>query len=735
VDRKSLANAAILEVLRIVREVEAPRPSTKLSSSANLPSIAANRSTEPAQLSRLVRGEVDWIVMKCLEKDRTRRYESTSGLVRDIQRYLANEVVEARPASAGYRLRKFVSRHKGQVLAASLVLVALLAGIVGTALGLIREGRANARLLQKNEELAAEKARVEKRFELAYKAIASLHTGVSEDMLLKSDQFKDLRIQLLKQTAEFYGDLEKLLEGQTDAKSRRLLAEGYYQLAELTGKIGSRSESLRLARKALAVRRELAAEPKADVETRLDVVRSLGLVGTCLLGTGDDEKALELNAEQVAVAEALKEESPTEAVLAALAQTYNTRSSILGNGVKTLDALASNEKALEILRELVKTNPSAAELRYDLSRSLKGRHAFLWAVGKWAEALAAGENARDILEKLARDNPTVTKYQSALATAYGDIGSTLSEEGKPAESVAATENARVIMQKLADAHPAVTGYQIMLGVYQRFIGEGLAEVGRLAEAQAAQEKGLAILTKFAEANPIDTRVQWLTSYSEDSMGELLARKGRSGEALQLHEKALARMREQIEAHPASAPDWGAERLGRCLERIGLLLSATGKSKQALAACHEAVALCEKLNKGQPAHTWFKSELASSYFTLGLVQQRAGQPAEAVASVRHAVALVEELPTHSARNYLNLARYQALLAVLATEKGAGVLAKEGEAAAERAVAALKNAIAAGYHAVAELRTDTTLNPLRAREDFKNLLADLEKEEKDRAHNNL
>ena len=96
-DRKSLGAAAVLEVLRIVREVEPPRPSVKLSSADALPSIAANRNTEPARLTKLLQGELDWVLLKALEKDRTRRYETANGLARDIERYLADEVVEARP--------------------------------------------------------------------------------------------------------------------------------------------------------------------------------------------------------------------------------------------------------------------------------------------------------------------------------------------------------------------------------------------------------------------------------------------------------------------------------------------------------------------------------------------------------------------------------------------------------------------------------------------------------------
>src|SRR6187397_1181020 len=115
-------------MLRVIREQEPSRPSTKLSTADGLPTLAANRGTEPAKLTRLVRGELDWIVMKALEKDRGRRYETANGFAMDVQRYLADETVQACPPSAGYRLRKFARRNKGPVLAASLVALTLIGG-------------------------------------------------------------------------------------------------------------------------------------------------------------------------------------------------------------------------------------------------------------------------------------------------------------------------------------------------------------------------------------------------------------------------------------------------------------------------------------------------------------------------------------------------------------------------------------------------------------------------------
>ncbi|HVC95161.1 MAG TPA: serine/threonine-protein kinase, partial [Pirellulales bacterium] len=141
-EKKRLREAAFDEMLRIIREEEPPKPSTRLSTAEGLPSIAANRGSQPKQLGGLVRGELDWIAMKCLDKDRNRRYETANDLAQDIERYLYDDAVLACPPSAGYRLTKFVRRNKGPVLAASGLLLLLIAGIIGTTWGLVRAERA-----------------------------------------------------------------------------------------------------------------------------------------------------------------------------------------------------------------------------------------------------------------------------------------------------------------------------------------------------------------------------------------------------------------------------------------------------------------------------------------------------------------------------------------------------------------------------------------------------------------
>ena len=136
-DAARLRSAAWGEMQRIIREEEPPIPSMRLSRDAALSQrTAANRQTEPPRLASSIRGELDWIVMKALDKDRGRRYATPSELAEDIGKHLAGDAVEAAPPSAAYRVKKFVRRHKGPTIATAAVTAVLLLGVFGTTTGL-----------------------------------------------------------------------------------------------------------------------------------------------------------------------------------------------------------------------------------------------------------------------------------------------------------------------------------------------------------------------------------------------------------------------------------------------------------------------------------------------------------------------------------------------------------------------------------------------------------------------
>jgi serine/threonine protein kinase/tetratricopeptide (TPR) repeat protein len=223
---KQLRSAAFDEMLRIIREVEPPKPSTKLSSSDELPNIAARRKLEPKKLTRLVSGDLDWIVMKCLEKERGRRYESAAALAQDLQRYLADEPVQAGPPSRRYRLRKFLRRNKGPVAAVAVVMLVLILGIIGTTLGMVWATEAEADAVEQARK--AEMARGQEEHQRRAADQARQNEAAERK---KADREKELAEARRRQAEAVAGLLESVfrnlrpgseLAGQTELKDRLL---------------------------------------------------------------------------------------------------------------------------------------------------------------------------------------------------------------------------------------------------------------------------------------------------------------------------------------------------------------------------------------------------------------------------------------------------------------------------------------------------------------------------------
>jgi eukaryotic-like serine/threonine-protein kinase len=152
-DKKRFATAAYDEIRRIIKEEEPPKPSTRLSTlGATLPAVSARRKTEPAKLAALVKGDLDWMVMKALEKDRGRRYETASAFAADVRRFLAEEPIEARPPSTWYRFRKLARRNKVALTTAALVGTALLVGTGVSTWQALRATRAETLALRNMEQ-------------------------------------------------------------------------------------------------------------------------------------------------------------------------------------------------------------------------------------------------------------------------------------------------------------------------------------------------------------------------------------------------------------------------------------------------------------------------------------------------------------------------------------------------------------------------------------------------------
>ena len=157
-DSERFKTATFDEIRRIIREEEPLKPSSRLSATREtLKSISAQRQTEPAKLTKLLKGDIDWIVMKALEKDRTRRYETANAFAEDLEHYLSGEPVKARPPSTSYRVRKFVRRNQGWLFAAGVIGLACLL-VVGSFGWILRDRESRRSAVNRELELATQEA-------------------------------------------------------------------------------------------------------------------------------------------------------------------------------------------------------------------------------------------------------------------------------------------------------------------------------------------------------------------------------------------------------------------------------------------------------------------------------------------------------------------------------------------------------------------------------------------------
>ena len=236
-DGSELLQSGLDEMRRTIREKEPVRPSTRLNTmvEADLTTVAGHRRAEPAKLSSLIRGDLDWIVMKALEKDRTRRYETANGLAADIKEYLANEPVTASPPSRVYRFRKLVSRNKAAFAAGAAVLTALLVGLGVSTHSLVQEKRAN------------EIARTEgKKSQQVAQFLQDMLTSVGPEKSKGRDT--EMLRDILDETARKIGN-ELVGQPEVEAELRSTIGKVYHDLGEFTNALEMQSLALGLIEK------------------------------------------------------------------------------------------------------------------------------------------------------------------------------------------------------------------------------------------------------------------------------------------------------------------------------------------------------------------------------------------------------------------------------------------------------------------------------------------------------
>jgi tetratricopeptide (TPR) repeat protein len=569
--KKELETAGIMEMLRVIREKEPSRPSTRLSTAEGLPTLASNRGTEPAKLTRLLRGELDWIVMKCLEKDRTRRYETASGLARDLQRYLANESVEACPPSAGYRLRKFLRRNRGPAAATLLVFLVLVGGIVGTSVGMVRAGQAEknaseARGQAEKERDAAFAARKET-FE-AYLDLTDTTIGETITRQRTDPRHREFLQRIVAR-------VERLTANMDDStEALGLKAKSFHQVGQIFNTLGDYKRGRDADLRAAELFRELQARSPDDPEAALGLFLSLLDLQVAYSLLGNDGESAQTLREAVALAEAAHERFPSHHMIALkLANAYRNRAVEVWNDPAA--RLADFDRAVHTAEAVLARNPPEyfrGGALATLAEAHSGRASHYAHLGD----VEATRRVLETVDKLDPRKNQLTAVTVSRALCYRCLGLALAKADQLEAAVGPSLDSVRVLEDLTAEWPGDAHIRSELIDAYTALQDRLRDVGRTEEANGYYRKCLTLVERNPEA--VETVQVCGKLANRACVVATSARKaGRSGEANAALDQALKYARRSFELSGSSAGQAASHRpSGRAVAELAYDVSEAAR---------------------------------------------------------------------------------------------------------------------------------------------------------------
>ena len=523
-DPKELRRAGYDEIRRRIREVDPPKPSTKLSTMGEASSAqAANRRTEGPALIRQIRGDLDWITMKALEKDRTRRYGTPSDMAADIERYLHNQPIVARPPSTAYKAGKFARRHRFGVGVASAIAVLLVAFSITTAVQAHR--------------IALERDRANQEAE-ASRQVSDFLTGLFKVSNPSEARGNSITArEILDKGAD---KISRELGGQPLVQGKLMNTMGY-----VYGSLGLFDAAQSLLEAALEIR------TKALGPDHLDVATTLSELGTVVWRKGDLAKAQTYQERALAIREKKLGQDSVEA-----GNSLHNLGTLFYSQGKYAESRSVLERALAIREKAVGTESE------DVAATLNSLGAIAYREGDFKKAGAIWERALAIREKvLGPDHPLLAHALNNLAIVY-------TYSGEPARAVPLLERVIQIQEKvLGPKHPDLA--QALMN-----LGDALSRTDDLARAKDCYARAASIMEAASPGNPELAR--FLDRLASIALKEKDV-KGAQG----LYERSLAvRQKALGPKHIEVAESLGG--LADCARQVGHLKEAEDLYERALA---------------------------------------------------------------------------------------------------------------------------------------------------------
>jgi len=487
-DAGKLRSAAFGEIQRIIRETEPPKASTRLSTLKETKAeIAEKRGTDAGSLVKLLRGDLDWITMKAMAKDRTRRYSSASELAADIERHLRHEPVTAGPPSAVYRIRKYVRRHKLGVAAAAVVTLAVLIGVAGTTIGLLRAVRAEKKALEEAARATRVSDFLVDLFKVSDPSEARGNTITAREILDRGAK-----------------KVEEELAGQPLIQARLMDTMG-----QVFQSLGLFDQALPLLKSALETRRNVLGNKD------LEVAASLQNVGYLLVAKGDYAAAEPLLLESLAIRQELLGRNHPEVAtsLATLGEVNYDKGDLAKAEEFYRESLAIRRKSLG------DTHIEVANSLNDLAITLKAKGDYEETESMYRESLAIRRKA------LGEDHPVIAQSLNNLGMFLYQMFLNKKSDGVEAEQLlrqALEMNRRI----LGNEHPEVSTNLNNLALLLRDKGDYDQAISLFREVTEIDRRTL------GEEHPyVASRMNNLAS--------TLVRKGNYKSAEELYQKAIA----------------------------------------------------------------------------------------------------------------------------------------------------------------------------------------------------
>jgi eukaryotic-like serine/threonine-protein kinase len=568
--RERVRQAGYNEILRRIREEEPPRPSTRLGEETEtLSTLSADRGTEPSRLRRLVRGELDWIVMKALEKERSRRYETPDALARDIERYLADEPVEAGPPSATYRVRKFARKHRALLLTAAAFAALLVLAVVVSTREAIRATRAEAKALRAEAEaneglrraVAAERESAEQRRRAESEAAIAraVNEFLQNELLAEAAPEKNARDKRVT-VEELLGRAGKKIAGRFETQP---LVE-----AAIRQTIGDRYETLgNYAAGRPHLERALELRLNALGPEHPDSLTSMHNLGVLYEHEGSLDRAETLYRKELELERRVRGEEHPDTLLAMdrLATVYQARA-------KYADAEPLFARALEVARRVQGEEHEqtlASMNNLGLLYRLEGKHAqaeplMLKALDGWRRTLGKEhpltlqamnnlavlymvQGKRDLAEPLAvealatRRRVQGAEHPQTLMSMH-NLARLYHQQGKLAEAEAlAVESLEAHRRTLGKEHPGTLASLYILAILRRARGKPAEAEPLFTELVATRRR-----VQGAE-HPEVARALVDLGLTQLELGKFAEAEARLREGLEILEKARPDGRERFDA--------------------------------------------------------------------------------------------------------------------------------------------------------------------------------------------